>query len=89
MNKILSEKANAKVQEILVEQLGVECAQITPGADLMADLGADSLDMVEIAMNVEEAFSLTIPDEDMEKVHTVGDLYEALGNHLEGAVHPV
>ena len=82
MNNILSEKATAKVQEILVEQLGVECAQITPGADLMADLGADSLDMVEIAMKAEEEFSLTLPDEEAEKIVTVGDLYEAVGTLL-------
>ena len=70
-------------------QLGVERAQITPEAGLMADLGADSLDMVEIAMKVEETFNLTIPDEEMENVHTVGDLHEALANHLERTGQPV
>jgi acyl carrier protein len=48
----------------------------------MADLGADSLDMVEIAMKAEEEFGLTLPDEEAEKIVTVDDLYEAVGEHL-------
>ena len=89
MNMLLSDRTTARVQDILMGQLGVERSQITPEADLTADLGADSLDMVEIAMKVEETFNLTIPDEDMEKVHTVGDLQEALANHLERTRQPV
>ena len=88
MNTILSEKTVAKVQDILMEQLGVERSQITPEAGIMSDLGADSLDMVEIGMTVEEAFNLTIPDEDMENVRTVGDLQEALATFLERTGQP-
>jgi len=88
MNTILSEKTVAKVQDILMEQLGVERSQITPEAGIMSDLGADSLDMVEIGMTVEETFNLTIPDEDMENVRTVGDLHEALATLLERAGQP-
>ena len=83
MNTILSEAAVAKVQTILQEQLGVARDQIVPEARIMDDLGADSLDMVEIAMTVEETFNLSLPDEDMEKVLTVGDLHEALAGFLE------
>ena len=89
MNNLLSDKTTARIQDILMGQLGVERSQITPEAALMADLGSDSLDMVEIAMKVEETFNLTIPDEEMENVHTVADLHEALANHLERTGQPV
>ena len=89
MSTILSEKTIAKVQDILIEQLGVPRDQVKPEADLVMDLSADSLDMVEIGMQMEEAFSLTIPDEEMEKVHTVADLYEALAGLLERTGQPV
>jgi acyl carrier protein len=68
-----------RVQDILIDQLHVSREQITPEARIEADLGADSLDMVEIAMKAEEEFSLTLPDEDAEKIATVEDLYEAVG----------
>jgi acyl carrier protein len=89
MSDRLSDSTTAQIEDILMGQLGVERAQITPEAGLMADLGADSLDMVEIAMTVEETFNLSIPDEEMENVHTVGDLHEALANHLERTRQPV
>ncbi len=89
MNNILSDRTIAKVQDILMEQLGVERAQITPEAGIMADLGADSLDMIEIAMKVEETSNLTFPDEEMDQNWTVEDLYEALGRHLENTGQPV
>jgi len=82
MNTILSAETATKVEDILIEQLGVRRDQIAPEARIMADLGADSLDMVEIAMTVEETFNLTMPDEDMDNVQTVGDLHEALAAFL-------
>jgi acyl carrier protein len=88
MNSILSDDAATKVQRILVNQLGVEPGQIKPEAQIMADLGADSLDMVEIGMTVEETFNVTIPDDEMEKVHTVGDLHEELASLLEQTGQP-
>lgn len=63
----------AKVKEIIVNKLGVDEAQITPQASFTNDLGADSLDTVELVMEFEKAFNLTIPDEDAEKIATVGD----------------
>ena len=63
----------AKVKEIIVNKLGVDEAQITPEASFTNDLGADSLDTVELVMEFEKAFGLTIPDEDAEKIVTVGD----------------
>ena len=62
-----------KVREIIVEQLGVEESQVTDGAKFVDDLGADSLDTVELVMALEEAFELEIPDEDAEKITSVGD----------------
>jgi acyl carrier protein len=62
-----------KVKEIIVEQLGVEENQVTPEAKFVDDLGADSLDTVELVMALEEAFDLEIPDEDAEKITSVGD----------------
>ncbi len=62
-----------KVKEIIVSKLGVEEAQITPQASFTNDLGADSLDTVELVMEFEKAFNVQIPDEDAEKISTVGD----------------
>src|SRR3954447_7816175 len=63
-----------KVKEIIVEQLGVNPEQVTPTASFIEDLGADSLDIVELVMAFEEEFSVEVPDEDAEKLQTVGDV---------------
>ena len=62
-----------RVKEIICEQLGVEENEVTPQAKFIEDLGADSLDTVELVMAFEEEFDLEIPDEDAEKITTVGD----------------
>jgi acyl carrier protein len=62
----------AKVKEIIVEQLGVNAEQVTTEASFIEDLGADSLDTVELVMAFEEEFGAEIPDEDAEKLTTVG-----------------
>ncbi|NLV91240.1 MAG: acyl carrier protein [Firmicutes bacterium] len=62
-----------KVREIVVEQLGVESDDVTPQASFIDDLGADSLDIVELIMAFEEEFDFEIPDEDAEKISTVED----------------
>jgi acyl carrier protein len=62
-----------KVKQIIVEQLGVDENQVEPSASFVDDLGADSLDIVELVMAFEEAFGLDIPDEDAEKIKTVKD----------------
>jgi len=62
-----------KVKQIIVEQLGVDENQVDPSASFVDDLGADSLDIVELVMAFEEAFDLDIPDEDAEKIKTVND----------------
>ncbi len=65
-----------RVKEIIVEHLGVEATQVTEKAKFVEDLGADSLDTVELVMALEEEFSLEIPDEDAEKITSVGDAIE-------------
>ncbi len=87
MNTLLSEKDTKAVLDILVEQLGVQRAQLTPDARLGEDLGADSLEDVEIIMALEERFNLSIPDEVSEKISTVGDIFETLAELL-GATEP-
>ena len=62
-----------RVKQIIVEQLGVDENQVEPSASFVDDLGADSLDIVELVMAFEEAFDLDIPDEDAEKIKTVKD----------------
>ncbi|MEQ1679319.1 MAG: acyl carrier protein [Nitrospira sp.] len=61
-----------RVKKIIAEQLGVEAEEVTPEASFVEDLGADSLDTVELVMALEEEFSIEIPDEDAEKILTVG-----------------
>ena len=63
----------SKVKEIIVDKLGVDAAEVTPEASFTKDLGADSLDTVELIMEFEKAFEITIPDEAAEKISTVGD----------------
>lgn len=63
-----------KVKDIIVEQLGVNAEQVTPTAKFIEDLGADSLDTVELVMAFEEEFNVEVPDEEAEKLQTVGDV---------------
>jgi acyl carrier protein len=71
----MAEKSVAdRVKEIIVEQLGVNADQVTPEAKFIEDLGADSLDTVELVMAFEEEFGAEIPDEDAEKLQSVGDV---------------
>ncbi len=62
-----------KVKSIIAEQLGVEASEVTEAASFTDDLGADSLDTVELVMEFEDEFEITIPDDDYEKIRTVGD----------------
>ncbi len=69
-----------RVKQIIVEQLGVDESQVTDDASFVDDLGADSLDIVELVMAFEEAFELEIPDEDAEKIATVKDAVSYIEN---------
>jgi acyl carrier protein len=69
-----------KVKEIIAKQLGVNSAEVTPDASFVDDLGADSLDTVELVMAFEEAFNIEIPDEEAEKIAKVKDAVEYIKN---------
>jgi acyl carrier protein len=69
-----SKSIEEKVKDIIVEQLGVNLEQVTPNASFIEDLGADSLDTVELVMAFEEEFGVEVPDEDAEKLQSVGDV---------------
>ena len=73
-----------RVKKIVVEQLGVKEDEVTANASFVDDLGADSLDTVELVMAFEEAFEIEIPDEDAEKIRTVQDAVDYIGKHAKG-----
>ena len=76
-----SEEIFEKVKKIIVDQLGVPEANITLSSSFIDDLGADSLDTVELIMAIEEEFDIEIPDEDAEQLHTVGDAVSYIAQH--------
>ena len=71
-----------KLKGILVDQLDVEEEKITPEASITEDLGADSLDVVDLIMSLEESFSIEIPDEDIENIKTVGDIVKYIEERI-------
>ena len=73
-----------RVKQIVVEQLGVDEGEVTPTASFVDDLGADSLDTVELVMAFEENFGIEIPDEDAEKIATVKDAVDYIEKHAKG-----
>ncbi|MBI4544348.1 MAG: acyl carrier protein [Gemmatimonadetes bacterium] len=77
----MAENTEARVKEIIVNELGVEPEKVTPEASFVEDLGADSLDTVELVMAFEEEFGIEIPDEDAEQLQTVGDAIRYLKEH--------
>ncbi len=74
---------SAKIKDIIEKELGVEREKLTEGASFIEDLGADSLDIVELVMEFEKEFNIDIPDEDAEKLRTVGDAVGYLNSKLD------
>ncbi|GHT59200.1 acyl carrier protein [Endomicrobiia bacterium] len=72
----------ARIKEIIVEQLGVDPVEVVAGASFVNDLGADSLDTVELVMAFEEEFDIEIPDEEAEKIQTVGNAIDYIKIHI-------
>ena len=79
------ETVSERLKKIIVEQLGVEESEVVPSASFTEDLNADSLDLVELIMSLEEEFKLQISDEDAEKITTVGEAEEYIEEHLREA----
>ena len=77
-----SEEVFEKVKETIIEQIGVTDTAVTMEASFIDDLGADSLDIVELIMALEEEFDMEIPDADTEKIVTVGDVVEYIKEHV-------
>lgn len=71
------------LQTIVANQLDIEESEVTPPKEFVADLGADSLDVVEIVLGIEEKFEVAIPDEDLENLITVGDMVSYLDEHVD------
>jgi len=70
----MGDTLQSQIRNLVSEQLGVDQSEMTPGAKILDDLGADSLDVVELVMALEEAFDIEIPDEDADLMNTVGDV---------------
>ena len=79
----MADNAESKVKEIIINELGVDPEKVTSEASFVEDLGADSLDTVELVMAFEEEFGVDIPDEDAEQMRTVGDAIRYLKEHAE------
>lgn len=80
----MSESIESRVREIIVNELGVEADRVTPDASFVEDLGADSLDTVELVMALESEFDLEIPEEESEQMKTVGDAVRYITAHAKG-----
>ncbi|MBT8398002.1 MAG: acyl carrier protein [Gemmatimonadetes bacterium] len=81
----MADSAEAKVKEIIINELGVDPEKVTSEASFVEDLGADSLDTVELVMAFEEEFGVDIPDEDAEQMRTVGDAISYLQKQMDNA----
>ena len=79
----MADNTATKVKEIIIDELGVDPDKVTPEASFVEDLGADSLDTVELVMAFEEEFTIDIPDEDAEQLRTVGDALKYLQDKVE------
>ncbi len=73
---------SGRIQSIVTEQLGVEPAEVTKDASILDDLGADSLDVVELVMTLEEAFDIEVPDDAVEEMRTIGDVQRFVESHV-------
>jgi len=80
---LMADNIQEKVRDIIVEQLGVNPEQVTPEAKFIEDLGADSLDTVELVMAFEEEFGIDVPDEEAEKLQSVGDVVRYVEENAE------
>jgi acyl carrier protein len=80
--ELVDPELGARIRELVAEQLGVNPSELSPDANILEDLGADSLDVVEMVMAIEEAFDIEISDEDAESMRTVGDVEAYISERL-------
>jgi len=73
---------SGRIQSIIADQLGVELTEVTKDASILDDLGADSLDVVELVMTLEDAFDIEVPDEAVEEMRTIGDVQRFVESHV-------
>ena len=78
----MSNDLSDRIQTIVADQLGVEISEVTKDASILDDLGADSLDVVELVMTLEEAFDIEVPDEAIEEMRTIGDVQRFVESHV-------
>ena len=71
-----------RIQSVVADQLGVEITEVTKDASILDDLGADSLDVVELVMTLEETFNIEVPDEAVEEMRTIGDVHRFVESHV-------
>ncbi|MFQ5416575.1 MAG: acyl carrier protein [Myxococcota bacterium] len=71
-----------RIRSLVAEQLGIDLAEITPEASILDDLGADSLDVVELVMSLEDTFDIEVPDEEVEGMRTIGDIQQYVIAHV-------
>jgi acyl carrier protein len=71
-----------RIRNLVADQLGVDVGEVTPDASILEDLGADSLDVVELVMSLEDAFDIEVEDEDVEGMRTIGDLQQYVIGHV-------
>ena len=79
----MSNDLSDRIQTIVADQLGVEIGEVTKDASILDDLGADSLDVVELVMTLEEAFNIDVPDEAVEEMRTIGDVHRFVESHAD------
>jgi acyl carrier protein len=78
----MSNDLSERIKTIVADQLGVEIAEVTKDASILDDLGADSLDVVELVMTLEEAFDVEVPDEAVDEMRTIGDVQRFVESHV-------
>lgn len=77
----MGEDLEARIRSIVADQLGIDRGEVTPDASILDDLGADSLDVVELVMAIEDEFDIEVPDEDVERMRTIGDMERYVTEH--------
>jgi acyl carrier protein len=73
----------ARVRSLVADQLGVDISEVIPGANILDDLGADSLDVVELVMSLEDTFDIEVPDDVVEDMRTIGDIEQYVVSHVD------